>query len=591
MHAVIYILCYIWLYINFFHFKKSNQKLNSVHWIIITAFLVSCTDTFIIAVLSSICLNTFKWWLINVCHIICGGILFIISIYRKSENQNYKQAYYFSKTDLCVMLGLLALAYLIGSIRYNYDFSVFRYYIHDAVRHLDGAIHLTESKEIRDMFFAHLEDAKLMYVFGNLLPKHQWYRIFSLYQTLKLFSAGAFFWIIIHKYIISAKKIKTGIFMTVMYILGYPLYIMLCGYEYWGVSAIIISFILYISELYTSENMDKGFLVYLFMIANTSLVACYNLFAPAVFIGEFIFLTIFLYKNKALFTCKTLLSGIIGLGIPTFLFIWRTYFILMNCSTNIIDTAFNYTNTSIHRSLFSDLILIGFFVILYILRKIKNHENDISICLLVTTFVCMVYMLIQIYLGNSQTYYYFKFYNILWLLAFYTATKAMAESETNLYFRAYAIGVAILALIAWSDIEYETQYWSDEFKKTGPVHELFSLYYENHHLLTQEVCFVNEETQDIYNYAARLSEQTNQTIPIFSDDEVWAYENYYFMTVQDMEDYYGICKSGNNILPYVENAPYVLVNTYSLIYSENQTIFNSLTPVYQKGNYILYKVD
>lgn len=562
-----------------------------MHWVIITAFLISCTDSFIIACLSSICLHTFKWGLLNICHIICGGIFFAISIYRKFQKNTYRQDYYFSKIDLFVILGLLAIAYIIGCIRYNYDFSVFRFYIDDSARHLNAAIHLTDEKAILNMFFAHLEDAKLMHILGGFLPKYQWYRIFSIYQTLKLFSAGAFFWIVTHEYIISANKVKIGIFMTVLYTLGYPLYIMLCGYEYWGVSAIIITFIVYISELYVTDKIDKTFLVYLFMITNVSLVVCYSLFVPAIFIGEFIFLFVNLYKTKTLFTWKTLLSGIFGLGIPTVLFIWRTYFILMKRSTEIIDTAFNDANVPIHRSLFSDLILVGFFVLLYILRRIKNHENDISICLFFTTLVCMVYILIQIYLGNIQTYYYFKFYNILWFLAFYTATKAMAENETNIYFRTYAIGVAILALIAWSDIEYEVQYWSDEFKRNGPVQELFSLYYENHLLLTQESCLIDEATQDIYNYAAKLSEEENQTIPIFSEDEVWAYENYYFMTVQDMEDYYGICKSGNNILPYVENAPYVLVNTYSLIYSENQTMFNSLTPVYQKGNYILYKVD
>lgn len=101
-----------------------------------------------------------------------------------------------------------------------------------------------------------------------------------------------------------------------MYFLGYPLNNMLYGFEYLGAGILSINFLLWVLWNNDAKEMQKWQFVVLLMVANTMVFLSYTQFAPAVLIGEAVYLAFYLKSKKQFISWYSLSIVVVSVGVP-----------------------------------------------------------------------------------------------------------------------------------------------------------------------------------------------------------------------------------------------------------------------------------
>lgn len=431
--GILYIITLIVLGIAFMIFKKSEEKLNFIKWLII--FLVSILGYNIVIGMVLGLLNIVSHiWLLSIINLIVS-----LGLSYKAIRYKEIQKYYVRKLDIVgivVILILFGVMFVKDLYIYNGDISHFAV---DSAVHYRAAKHYSENLKIfinvEDKTFfnfnvmqtgAYINDGILMNVINDITGLSHEY-IYQIFETLILFLSGLAF------YAAFIEKIKTkrGLFgslvLFALYIYGYPYNSWIHGFSYLSVGIAMVAMLIPVVEmLYSKENINKTLIISLIALLGTGLIFSYCLFVPAIFsaICIYCFLRDLLNKDEKkflkIFGKRTLIVTIVlliitGAGIG-YLFI-PTFFI--EGQTNLVDAL--KIDGQIYNEKYSNFLPYVPFAIMYaveIIRKIKNKEleySDIFAIIIMGFFA--VLNLGEIFDLVSQ-YYMFKIYFILWIVIF-----------------------------------------------------------------------------------------------------------------------------------------------------------------------------
>ena len=229
--SIFYVISYLALLSGIFMLHKSGKKLSALIWIamsVMTSFAVQAVGAgiFYLAHLS-ISIMTVGIWNSALAVLIWIDVI-----------KNGSQKYYIDKADALAFFIMFLVAGVIFSKRFALGHDI-------SFASMDSA---TTYGIIKTMVFEHRSLTNMFFsIVTSALPMEIGY----------FFMSGVFFYILISSFL-KTKGLKVyGVVGAVIYMLGYPLYSLIFGFSYFGLSISLIAYIIYAAILLVEDEFDK----------------------------------------------------------------------------------------------------------------------------------------------------------------------------------------------------------------------------------------------------------------------------------------------------------------------------------------------
>jgi len=287
---ILYILTLIILGISFMMFKKSDEKLNFIKWLII--YIVSLLGYNILIGMTLGLLNiTSHIWLLSIINILVSvGLSYKVIRYKEM------QKYFVRKIDIVgiiIILAIFAVMFIKDLYIFNGDVSHFAV---DSAIHYRAAKHYSDNLKIfinvEDKSFfnfnvmqpgAYINDGIFMNVINGITNINYAY-IYQAFETLVMFLGGLAFYATFIEKIKTKRGLIASLILFTLYLYGYPYNAWIYGFSYLAVGIAMVVMLLAVVEcLYSDKKLNKVFIISLIGILGTGLIFSYCLFVPAIF--------------------------------------------------------------------------------------------------------------------------------------------------------------------------------------------------------------------------------------------------------------------------------------------------------------------
>ena len=494
---IFYILSIIILGIGFIVFKKSDEKLSIVKWIVMFFISLLAYNVTVCMLLGLINIKA-DLWLLALINIIVA-VLINIKTFKNKDFQKYE----FKKTDLIGILFITILCSVViikdmcpqdGGIKYAAIDSAIHF---RAAKHYSENLNVftnCEDKTIFDFNFmqtgAYINDGLLMRVGHPLTGIGEEY-IYEAFE-ISIYVLNLFTFYVLVKDSIKGKIGTILSFILIgLYAYGYPYNSYMYGFSYLSVGVLsTLAIVIVIDMLYDKERKFKSsFVIPLLVMQGMLLIFSYCLFVPGIFAGICIYTFIKDFKDEGksilkIFKKKTLIIlgllilvtayGIMYLVYPTFVTAGQS---------NLKDALLN--DGGMYKNLISNFIFYIPFGILFIVDIIKRRkevfkEFKFTSIEFFTIFIGLYFiaMWIGMRLAIMSTYYFFKIYYIMWPLVLAT-TIVLVNRYSEKKLGKILFGVYI---VAWTGyvifmVAYKT-YPGFSYDKKVNTRDYTGMYYD-----------------------------------------------------------------------------------------------------------------
>ena len=426
--GILYIITLIILGISFMIFKKSDEKLNFIKWLII--YIVSLYGyNIVIGMILGLLNITSYIWLLSLINLIFS----IILGYKAIKTKEY-QKYFVRKQDIAGII----FAFIIFGVMFVKDLYIYKGDItHFAI---DSAIHYRAAKHYSDYLkiFINVEDKSFFDfnvmqtgayindgIFMNIMhgiTNIDYAYLYQAFETITLFLSGLAFYAIFMEKIETKRGFLLSFILFALYMYGYPYNSWIYGFSYLSVGIMLVAMLVPVVEaLY--QKVNKSFIIAMIGILATGLIFSYCLFVPAIFAAICIYVFLkdfkeegkvylkFFKKNTIIVTTMLLVIALAGAG---YLFI-PTFFI--EGQTNLVVAL--KADGAIYSEKYANFVAYIPFALLYcveIVRKIMKREltyfDVFAICMM--GFLALTYL--GMLFGKISPYYMLKIYFIIWMV-------------------------------------------------------------------------------------------------------------------------------------------------------------------------------
>ncbi len=451
---ILYIITLILLGISFMMFKKSEEKINFIKWLIIYIVSLFGYNVFIGMLLGLLNITSHLWLLS-----IINMAFTILLEFKTIENKGF-QKYYVRKLDIISIIFVLmifAVMFVKDLYIYNGDIS------HMA---MDSAIHYRAAKHYADnlkifinvedkTFFnfnvmqtgAYINDGIFMNVIHGITGIGHEY-LFQAFETMVLFLSGLSFYAFFGEKIKTKRGLVASLVLFALYIYGYPYNSWFYGFSYLSVGIMMVAILLPITEcLYSEEKITKKLTIPLIVLAGTGLIFSYCLFVPAVFSAICIYCFLkditskegkkylkFFKKTTLIVTGLLLIITAVGIGyivVPTFFIEGQTKL------TEAIKL-----EGAIYSGTYENLIPYTPFLVLFLVQLVKRiKEKSLRFLDVFSVFIMgyLALLMLGVQYNLASKYYMYKVYFIMWLVTFSITIDYINENVDKKIFRIDAI--------------------------------------------------------------------------------------------------------------------------------------------------------
>ena len=455
---ILYVLSVIILAVAFMLFKKSDEKLNFIKWLIIFAVSFLGYNIFLGMVLGLLNITSHLWLLSLI------NLAFAVLLGYKAIRKKEIQKYFVTKLSV---VGLLIIFVIFGVMLFK------DLYIHKGNithRAVDSAVHYRAAKHYSDnlkifinvedkTFFdfnvmqpgAYINDGIFMNIINSITGIEHCY-IYQAFETIVLFLSGLAFYACFIDKIKTKRGLVGSLVLFGLYIYGYPYNSWIFGFSYLSVGIAMVAMLVPVVEmLYSKENISRKIVVPLIVLLAIGLIFSYCLFVPAIFAAICIFCFLkdftvegktylkFFKKTTLLITGLLLLVTAAGIG---YLFI-PTFFI--EGQTNLVDAL--KIGGEIYNEKYLNFFAYIPFAIMYafeFIKKVKNKELEYSDIFAIVIMGFYALLNIGLAFGLVSDYYMFKIYFILWIVIFNVTIELINKYVNEKNFR---IDIILLGLL------------------------------------------------------------------------------------------------------------------------------------------------
>ena len=509
--GVFYIFTVMFLYITFILIKKSDDKINLISWLILSAITYLGYNISICMIFGALNITTNLLFLSIVNLIITA--LFIIKIYKNKEIQKYD----IRKRDVFAIIICVA---IIGYMSKNqirpFDLTVANASV-DVSMHYSAATNFADNMKILSKIDnktgynfttmqtgAYINTGILMSIVRSIKPLYKEYVTFKIFETLVLLLNIMGFYMLISDRLKSKKGYIIGIIFLILYSFAYPYTSELYGFSYLSITIVFIVGIFYLAKIYGHEISDKV-VIPLIIIMGIGLIFSYCLFVPAIFsfICIYIFVKDFEKKDEKTYLKYFRKNSLIVTGVLLIVTILSICYLVIPTFTlsdqNRLTDAIGFDG-QIYKAFYQDFLFYIPFVVLFIARQIRNKKLDYESLALGLLLFQTIVELIGLWKGFVSPYYYYKIYHVLWVIVVEIAVAIMSETNENkdleISLISYLAVWVIIVYGAVSGIEYKVQQKFAGLIETPKLQSLAGIYFDTNILAINNInasCLVNSD--------------------------------------------------------------------------------------------------
>lgn len=407
MKTLLYLFSIVEFTVAVFFFRKTKNKLSGVSNLFLSIILVQSTIALIGGVegLFSIPIS---------CYTVCP-ILMIFGIILLKIEKNRKQEFYFTKEDVVYLILMIAVFLCIWvlyfGIRLNLRFVS-----------VDASVHARFAKEIAlkhtissNLFFSYLNDGLFMEAMLPFTGEFGFYHSFVFMRLIDYFVSGLAIYSAFN--IIVRDKYTNWLSMvfSCFYLIGYPLYVILFGFVYFGSAVTVVTALIIVFDLhYRKHLLDKSY----FEIMNLLLFAVftsYTLFVPPVFLSVLLYYILQMRKQRPVISKKMVMDLVKIFAIPCILGMAYAWVNLKELSPGGAVSR----DGGRYFDLYSNFVFLMPAVLAYVYQSFKNKNLTFNCILLITSSIFTAILIFGSFENFVSIYYLSKMYNILWLCCFY----------------------------------------------------------------------------------------------------------------------------------------------------------------------------
>ena len=579
--------------------KKTENKQNFISSLCLSIIGFLCYQT-ILAYFLDLVKIPISLLTMGTINTIIFAVLIGITIFKKKQIQKYT----IKMQDIVFLIIMLIINI---PILYK-EFGVlenFRYTSTDSVMHCQSAITFSKGDFLLDsmtnweainptfMIAGYVNSGMFMKALVGFIGEFNLYKVYMFMDILYYLMIGDVFYLLLMS---STKVISTGKYIlafiiSIIFMIGYPLNSVITGFHYFTLGLLEFISIIYVIKEILLQSRKTAY-VLLFLL-NTAIMLTYNLFAPIMYLAEFIY---FIYQarinKEKIFSKKFILKILVILVIPGIIGV--SFFILPRILGNIVleNQQQLWIDGYIYINFWSNMIIFIPFAIYYIIKKAKENKMNIEI---ITFFVICLFMIL-FYLGLAvgyvSTYYFMKLYyllDILLLVIFFRSickiidTGKIGKVISRLVIATYSI-LLIFNLIFVNVGAYDFQNEKENFSK------IFDIYNTNKGIMQYVQSMFTDDRMDALEYIYDNNLIQGQNL-LYLGDYV---DNFIFKMFFTYENREGIDKP--NVEEHIQkwNAgqyEYLVVflkNTYLEYYSNVLDLQNSKI-IFESPNCVIYE--
>lgn len=584
--SVLYLIGFLSLYILLFLWKKSDERLSGVTWLVATLLAEMCWGAFAAGILNIIRIPI-NLYSVGILYLLCA-LLIGAKLYYDGEIQSYR----WSIQDIVVALAIFGAVTALVLYRVGPELRP-AFANSDAAVHLKNAVSLVQSQRLPVMYFAPFQTAMLLEVIMPFVAIYHFYKIFIFFDAFLLALELLFFYLFCKESFEEGRAMKAiGILMCVFYALGYPLVSYWYTFYYWALGVMLIGFCAWLLRLYARNEAGRGYLLFTLMLACNAVTMCYMLFAPIAFIAAFLCLALIQRRGGPLLVRENVMLALKVFLLPTILAIYYCYFEFLR-KEHMAATDVMVLEGGIYRDFYVNFLLLMPIVAYWIIRSLKKGCFDVNMVYFLTFLISMGALFVLSYKGYLSGYYYFKFYYPLWFFAFVLAIQGIRELLEEHWEMLAACGLVVFFLVVMhfggvekKIVNHPAQYQVEEYAGS-----FFRIYDFVHAYLQNKICPMKEGHMQICQYVVDHLEH-DEDIPLLATienyDRCFWYEA---MTGEDASDYYGWQHDFSELQQKLENqeVEYFAIFKESPIFQDHRKYFKQFEKVYSNKNGVIYR--
>ena len=587
-NSILYCLFALFFFCILLFAKKDNTSDHSAAaWIVIHSGVLMWINNMIAGIYALVSIP-FTLLSVSVAYFFLSmlGIIYI----RKNGIQKYKWCIW----DFLFMLFIIGVALSVG-IRFHTKKLLICDVTGDSCMHFHYALNVSNHGIVKgEMFFAPVNNGLFISIVKPLVKPYQYYKAFFAMGIMMLALSGCAFYAIISDTMKGLLSRVFGLIVSLLYMLGYPLHNHLMGFCYLGMSITIIALLIFFVKLYLDNVMHNNWAICLMMLGCFSLVMCYMLFAPVIYIALFISLAIGSYKKTSM-RCfiKTVLEIFL---IPCVLGIYYCYFCFFKGrGLSIGDAITNNGGTRGH--FYSHLLILFPATVYYLVTDIKKKQHlELTVFLLCVALFAALFLLL-VYTDNISIYYYSKVPYLLWLMMSFSSfygLKYMLDTDKNA-FVSYTMVICFLFFVWVFNINGRLACKANEMGY-GLFSEFyrtvsFGIYDDNINLIA------GFGPYDLYkvNIFRYITENLkDETVPVLGDftnylDVYWCED----FTGKDLSDYYYWTSGIETVVEKIatdKETNYVVLLYNTSAYNDYNTIWQKFDTVFENTAGCILKI-
>lgn len=532
---------------------KSDSKLNLITWLPIALLLLVCIDALAAALLSllSIPVNIVSIAIFNAAlSVVCFTYIFKIK---------KRQQYTVVMLDVVVLVVCLIVVLICGYIQFGTDLRL-NFATSDPSMHLWDIVNIVNTETVSKMYLAYLPVALAIEVVAPVIPVLNYYSVFIVCEIFFLFLAAAVFYSVVRRYVSERRDYVIALFLTLFYVLAYPLNNTVFGFCYLGFAVTVIAMLCFGALLYTNREVSSWFSIGICSLALFGVIICYSLFAPFVYIATCIFFVVSFKRAGKILSRKNIIQiGVLfvpGIALG-FIFAYLGLFGgELSATTAIAYEGFVY------RDLYSNFVIVAPFFIYALYHLYKHKELSLEKVLFFVLLSTMIIALILGLQGSISSYYFYKFYYLMWLVCLVLATQGiliLVRTGAKRLLATYCAVWFLVIFLAVSGFDSDLHNANIKFNQKAKAWEYLDIYAFNITEMRSDAA-VPKDMLALFETAHNY-QQDGDTVPLVADWNIVYW--YQAITNQAMENYYTLTVP---VPVYQEN---LMSNTYVAVISES----------------------
>lgn len=506
-----YFISSAFVLISFLLIPKSKDKLNVIHWIVLTLFAYWSYLSLSMQLLSIAGINFYPNTII-ILNIITAMILGTVLLIKK----NIQKYYVAFNSVYCIIILIIIAGYFAIRI-FGKRFGLWAYVSGDSANHMQYMLQFCHDGFTISQCFHAVACGWMFTCLNNYLPSSRYYQFFICQDILFFVFQGILFWIMIKDYIFYKKTFNYVVssLLFVLFLIGWPLNNMVMGFEYWGTAITLILGIIQCCYFYQYNKIDSQWLLLLLILFNYALAISYILFFPIILCVELIFFAPLLRKILNKLDLKVILTVvcIITILLVAFYMIFIKWF-----GGDITFLRVLSRDGNSYRGNRKDFLIFfipylataGYFAI--------NRDINNIVGIFASIVGCGELFLWGLNkAGFLSDYYFSKFDYLLWLVCFLNLFFVLQFEQSRKIWYVYSIlGFAVILGFLWTGSN-----------KVLPVYQ-FNLYDHKE--------YVSSDEMTLYRKAGELYEKSNEDVAYIGKEEDWVYTTFYCVSGQKSLD-------------------------------------------------------